>query len=109
LKTVNYRVSNLPNPEIFWGSSKDGGRINSSRTLFAKYTPDIPLNAQFTVVSWECSTTNMRGAPPRGNGQNISAASALINAAPSGTGITMRVQVRDPAGLSRTLTGYWTK
>lgn len=109
LKTVNYRVSNLPNPEIFWGSSKDGGRVNSSRTLFAKYTPDIPLDARFTVVNWECTSSNMRGAPPVGTGQSFAGASALINAARAGTGITMRVTIKDPAGLQRTITGFWTK
>ncbi len=109
LKRGEYRVSNLPDPVLFWGSAKSGGKgSRTSRLLQAKYPPEIPLNANFTIVSWTCFAPGLRGAPPTGPGGNIAAAGALINAVPPGTGVSFNCTVRGPDGVARQIGGSWS-
>ena len=109
MKKVQYKVVNLPDPTLYLGSAKDGGRVRSSRLLQAKLPPEIPLNAKYDVLSWSCSTSSMRGAAIKGTGGNIAGAGVLINAAQSGTIITFIVKVKGPDGIVRTITGSWAK
>jgi hypothetical protein len=109
LKRGKYRVSNLPDPVLFWGSAKSGGKgSRSSRLLQAMYPPEIPLNASFTILSWTCFAPGLKGAPPTGPGGNIAAAGALINAVPPGTGVSFNCQVRGPDGIARQIGGSWS-
>jgi gliding motility-associated protein GldM len=101
LNKVKYRVSNLPDPELYWGAAKNGSKGSKAETkLFAKYPPEIPLSATFRIVSWEC---NVPGAarPVMGTGGNISAASGLIRAAKPGSQISFICKVVGPDGISR--------
>lgn len=55
-----FRVMNLPAPTIYFGTVASGESIsapalNSMSRFFAKYPPEIPLKASFTVTSWEIS------------------------------------------------------
>ncbi len=105
LKKVKYRVSNLPDPEIYWGGSKNGERASKAETkLFAKYGPEIPLNASFTVKSWECTVPGA-SRPIMGTGNLISAASGLLRAAPAGSMVSFICKVVGPDGITRTRAG----
>lgn len=105
LKKVKYRVSNLPDPEIYWGGAKNGERASKAETkLFAKYGPEIPLNAQFTVKSWECTVPGA-SRPVMGTGNLISAASGLLRAAPAGSMVSFICKVVGPDGITRTRAG----
>ncbi len=73
LRRTTFRVSNMPNAELFWGSVPDGGRANrNEKRIFARYPPEIPLDAQFTIVSWEVNITGAPGRPPKGSGKYLS-------------------------------------
>ncbi len=109
LKKVQYKVVSLPNPELYWGSARNGGGISSSRLLQAKFPPEIPLNATYTVLSWSISASKMRTPPIKGLGSNFSAANALISAATPGTQISFLVKVKGPDGIVRNVPGVWTK
>lgn len=105
LKKVKYRVSNLPDPEIYWGGAKNGERASKAETkLFAKYGPEIPLNASFTVKSWECTVPGA-SRPVMGTGNLISAASGLLRAAPAGSMVSFICKVVGPDGITRTRAG----
>ncbi len=105
LKKVKYRVSNLPDPELYWGAAKSGTKGSKAETkLFAKYPPEIPLNASFTIKSWECSVPGA-ARPVMGTGGNISAAQGLIRAAPPGSQISFICTVVGPDGISRKKAG----
>jgi len=105
LKKVEYRVSNLPDPEIYWGGSKNGERASKAETkLFAKYGPEIPLKANFTVKSWECTVPGA-SRPVIGSGSDISAASGLLRAAPAGSMVSFICKVVGPDGITRTRAG----
>ena len=100
LKTLSYKVRNLPNPSIFWGGADENSRPNRRATrLFAKYPPEIPLNVEFKVISWECGAGP--GAPIKGTSNDISAALSLIAQAPRGTLISFRCKVKFPDGSIR--------
>ncbi len=106
LKRVKYRVSNLPAPDIFWGGAASGTKASKRETrLFAKYPPEIPLNATFRIVSWECTVPGAPGRPPRGTGSNISSATSLIMQARPGTTITFMTKVVGPDGVQRKRVG----
>ncbi len=102
LKKVKYRVRSLPKPDIFWGNIADGGKGNKSNTrLFAKYPPEIPLNATFQIVSWKCIVPGQRSKPKQGTGSNISSARSAINQAKPGSMITFMCKVKGPDGVVR--------
>ncbi len=106
LKKVKYRVSNLPPPDIFWGGAPSGTKASKRETrLFAKYPPEIPLNATFKIVSWECTVPGAPGRPPRGTGSNISSATSLIMQARPGSTITFMTKVVGPDGVTRKRVG----
>ncbi len=109
LKKGEYRVSNLPDPVLYWGSAKSGDKgPRSSRLLIAKYPPEIPLNANFSIVKWTCYAPGLKGAPPTGPGGNIGSAGPLIDAVPPGTGLSFTCTVRGPDGIARQIGGSWS-
>jgi len=106
LKRVKYRVSNLPDPELYWGGAKSGTKADKNGTkLFAKYPPEIPLNATFKIVGWECTIPGAPGKPPSGSGSNISSASSLIKQARSGMTVSFIATVVGPDGIRRKKAG----
>ncbi|MDB2657372.1 hypothetical protein N9Y60_04875 [Crocinitomicaceae bacterium] len=108
LKKGTYRVSNLPDPVLFWGGSKSGVKgSRSSRALLAKYTPEIPLKASFKVTKWTASAPGLKGAPPQGMGGSLAPAGALISAAPPGTSLSITATVVGPDGIARQIGGSW--
>jgi len=108
LKKGEYRVSNLPDPVLFWGAAKSGKKgSRSSRALIAKYPPEIPLNASFKVTKWTASAPGLKGAPPQGMGGTLGPAGPLISAAPPGTSLSITATVVGPDGIARQIGGSW--
>lgn len=108
LGTFTFRVSNLPDPELYWGGAKNGDKgSKAERKLFAKYPPEIPLNAAFKVVDWECQVPGAQGAPPKGSGSDISSASGLIAAVKPGMNVSFICTVVGPDGVRRKKAGAW--
>lgn len=106
LKTMQFRCSTLPDPELYWGGVASGGKASKSQTtLFAKYPPEIPLNATFSILSWECQVPGAQGKPPGGPGSNISAASNLLRAANPGSVVSFICTVVGPDGVQRKKAG----
>ena len=65
---------------MYWGGAYASKTPNaSSRKLFARYPPEIPFNAKFVLVSWECSIS---GSPDL----------AFIRQAPRGRIVFLSVQ-----------------
>jgi hypothetical protein len=108
LKRVKYRVSRMPDPELFWGGAKSGERANKRETrLFAKYGPEIPLKATFRIIDWECTIPGAPGAPPRGSGSNVSGASSLILQARTGMNVSFVCTIIGPDGVRRKKAGVF--
>ena len=106
LKSMQFRCVNLPDPELYWGGVKNGGKASKSQTkLFAKYPPEIPLNATFNIVKWECQVPGAQGKPPGGPGSNISAATNLLRAAKPGSQVSFICTVVGPDGIQRKKAG----
>ncbi len=110
LGTFKFRVSRLPDPSLYWGSAKDGEKGSRAETrLFAKYPPEIPLNASFTIKSWELSIPGAPGAPPRGSGNQLDgAAISLLKQAKPGSVIGFMTTVVGPDGIARKKGGAFT-
>ncbi|NGF77207.1 hypothetical protein G5B10_15070 [Fluviicola sp. SGL-29] len=107
LLTQKFRVSNLPDPELYWGAAKNGDKGQRTETkLFAKYGPEIPLNAQFRIVSWEVQIPGAQGAPPKGTGGVLDGtASGLIKQAKPGMQVSFICTVVGPDGIQRKRAG----
>lgn len=104
--TFSFRVQNLPAPSIYLGALEDGsdnpsGTIKAQTRLFAKYPPEIPLNAVFSVVSWEVSVAGAP-RPEKGTGAVLTpkALSLIKQAQPGGT-ITFMTVTKGPDGKDR--------
>jgi hypothetical protein len=101
-----YRVTNLPAPSIYFGALEDGsdaaaGVIKAQTNLFARYPPEIPLNASFSVIEWEVSVSGAP-RPEKGSGASLSPkALSLIKQAQAGSTISFMTIVRGPDGKNR--------
>lgn len=106
LGTFKYRVSALPPPDVQLGNIKSGdaiskGQIAGATKFFAKYGPEIPLDVNFSVVSWELRVS---GAPRpiKGTGSSFSGAGrSLLKQAPKGGIVTINTRVKGPDGGTR--------
>jgi hypothetical protein len=99
VRKMEYRVSNLPDPEIYWGGVKSGGTAAThQQVLFAKYPPEIPLNAQFSISEWTMITKTDTCS---GKGSNISTAEAIFREINEPTLIEFEVIVVGPDGIQR--------
>lgn len=109
LKSLDFRVQNMPDPQLFWGGKKSGDKGNKNSALIqAKYGPGIPLKAEFKVLKWKFLAPGLKGAPPTGVGGNISSVSTLVRAVKAGTGISFVCDVRGPDGITRKVGGTWS-
>jgi hypothetical protein len=110
LGSFPFRVMRLPDPSLYWGAAKDGEKGSRSETrLFAKYPPEIPLNASFTIKSWELSIPGAPGAPPRGTGNTLDgSAISLLKQAKPGAVIGFMTTVVGPDGIVRKKGGAFT-
>lgn len=105
LGTFTFRVVNLPRPNFYFGSSAEGEFISTSETkMFVKYGPDIPLDAQFTMVSWEM-TTNSSPKPAKGTGKVLNQDGInLLRQSKSGTIVTFIIKAIGPDRGERRIT-----
>lgn len=105
LRKVNYRVSNLPDPAMYWGGAKEGGKANIREDkLFAKYGPEIPLAAQFTVVSWELSVDS---SVVMSNGNNLHEAEEILKKIEKPTKASFKIKYIGVDGITRTCNSFW--
>ncbi len=106
LKRVNYKVSNLPKPTLYWGGSASGepGSIHNT-SLIAKYGPEIPLNVKFDILSWEVQISG--AAPQKGTGNSIASLKNFLKAAPKGSSVNIYTRVQTPQKLVLNVSGAY--
>ncbi|MCC6701648.1 MAG: hypothetical protein IT221_08990 [Fluviicola sp.] len=109
LGTFTFKVKNLPPPNIYFGAVADGGKASKAETrIFAKYGDEIPLTANFTVVSWEMQVAGL-SRPSKGSGNNLTAeAIGQLKQAKPGAMISFMTQVKGPDGILRKKSGNFT-
>src|SRR5690606_20206456 len=109
LLTQEFRVANLPDPVLYWGASKAGDKGNGRETkLFAKYPPEIPLNATFRITGWQVSIPGAPGVPPKGSGTVLDgAASNLISQVKPGMQVSFICTVVGPDNVQRKIAGAY--
>jgi hypothetical protein len=101
LGKFEFRVSNLPPPQLYLGTLSSGSSASASSvkamsSLFMKYPPEIPLKASFEVGTWEVSVT---GAPRtiQGSGSRLSPeAMSLIKQAKPGNTVSISGKFKGP-------------
>lgn len=109
LLTQEFRVSNLPDPVLYWGAAKAGDKGNRRETkLFAKYGPETPLKADFTITSWQVSIPGAPGVPPKGSGSNLDGgASSLLSQVKPGMQVSFICTVVGPDKIARKIAGAY--
>lgn len=109
LLTQEFRVSNMPDPLLFWGASKPGDKGNRRETkLFAKYGPEIPLKAEFKIISWQVAIPGAPGVPPKGTGGVLDgAASSLLSQVKPGMQVSFICTVVGPDKIQRKIAGAY--
>jgi hypothetical protein len=110
LRTVEFKVRDLPKPSISVGQTPDGEKFPTGETrLFAGYGNDFPLIVKFSVVSWKISVAGvMKTSEGQGNVLNAEAISLLKQAKP-GAMISFMTQVRYPGGEVKKRSASFTK
>ncbi len=103
---TEYRVSNLPDPVLFWGGSKSGTKASkSSRALLAKYPPEIPLKAAFRVTKW---TLSCNGEKATGVSGSLGPSGTIIVNTTEGSQVAITATVVGPDGIARQIGGAWS-
>lgn len=106
LKTITYRIINLPDPVLYLGGRESASTTDLySQTLEVKYNPLAPLESNFRIVNW---SINYDGETASGQGTDLSNARGLFNNIPNGEDFTIVVTVECPDGINRRLAGVWT-
>lgn len=107
LKRINYKISNLPKPELYWGGAGPSEKPDVNNPyLNVKYGPGIPLKAEFNIIKWECVISGASGPPQRGSGNNISSAQKYIKAAGKGSYVTFSCDVRTKGLTMKVMSTY---
>lgn len=106
LKAVDYRVSNLPGAQVYIGGVENGGRIPSSRNLFVKFPPEIPLKGEFSVIKWSADLGT--GRRKTGNGRSLASINDMIRAIPSGKSLYLTVTYNQN-GVQRRVSAEFVK
>lgn len=98
LGSFEFRVKPLPKPSIFVGSTGSGGKISANPGgLNAGYPPEIPLKAEFRVLSWTVQVAGIMGKK-EGQGQSLSGVGTLLGQAKSGSMVSIEAAVKGPDG-----------
>lgn len=105
------KVSNLPTPELYLGSTRNSKQISTSilngTTLSAKYDANIPVITSFEVVSWECPS---KDGVLKGSGDELTTEfKDYFRSLESGTAITLFAKITTPDGAIHTISGQWYK
>lgn len=105
IQTFGYRVSDLPNPTLFWGGASVEQRANIRETrLFLKYIPEIPLNVTFQIQSWELIHKNDTLI---GEGNSLLHAETYLKTIQENTSIQINVIGIGPDKIQRAISGKW--
>ena len=60
IKTLGFKVKNLPDPQIYWGGNVSGRKANINSTLVrCNYGPSVPLVANFEVIRVQLSADDI--------------------------------------------------
>lgn len=104
IHSYEYLVYYLPDPILFWGTSKSGAKASKSqRVLVARYSPELPLQAVFKIRSWTLSSP---AGTVSGIGSDLSAANEIINATENSL-VAINAIVVGPDGIARSVGGSW--
>lgn len=106
IKTIAYRVHNLPDPMLYWGSAKQEQTANvKAKKIFAKYPPEIPLNAVFQIVKCEIIVDSNSVIC---EGSNLECAETLLQSIEDDKEVVITVLFKGPDEILRKRTAHWT-
>lgn len=103
--TKAYRIRNMPNPNIYWGAAYNGSQADiHERRLFAKYPPEIHLNAVFKILQWKLIIGN---DTIHGEGNKLTMVDDELKRVDSPTEVKIIAIVIGPDGVTREIEGKW--
>ncbi|MBI1836636.1 MAG: hypothetical protein HYR91_05160 [Flavobacteriia bacterium] len=94
------KTKGIPSPNLYLGSLSSGMWVGKSSLkamtrLFVKYPPEFPLIAEFSVITWEISNSNIPGITCSGSGAKLTEeAIEFLNIAPKGSKLCITVKYK---------------
>jgi len=105
IRKKEYRISNLPDPQLYWGLTSSGRAVeNQQPVLSAGYVEYCPFDLKFTVTSWKAEHN---GITYSGDSTDITPLNALIKTFTELTELAIVANVQAPDGITRQLGGTW--
>jgi predicted small secreted protein len=105
IQRKKYRVQLLPDPTLYWGAAKASEKANlRTERIFAKYPPEIPINATFIVESWMIITSKDTIS---GIGNDLKEAEKILKKIDSQSIVKIETKVKGPDDIIRTIEGTW--
>jgi hypothetical protein len=100
-----FRVANLPDPTFYWGGTKQEQVANiREKRVYAKYPPEILLNAYFRIKSCELYIDSNSVFCP---GNDIQPAEKILDKVNKDSTITMKIVYIGPDKITRLATASW--
>ena len=105
--TIVFNVYNLPRPTLYWGTARIGENVSRYvNRFFVKYSPEIPLDTSFSIMSWELVIPGKTVAPIKGKGDTLDeTAMSLLSISKPGSSISLFTRVIGPDGIVRLVGG----
>ena len=102
-----FKVENLPQAKLFWGSNEDGSYISDAKEIRIAYPSGITLIPEFEVVGW---AVNHQDHEFNGEGSALSKDFlTYANDLDKGAEIQIAVKVKTEDGTIKKLMGSWTR
>ncbi len=107
LGTFTFDLKRLPDPQLFINGKGQGQPVTKNASVItAGYGPEIPLKANFAVISWDMGAEGINGKSS-GSGTNLGAARKTLIQATKGKKVFVDAKVKGPDGVVRTITGVY--
>lgn len=105
IRSIEYRVGNLPVADVYWGEMKNGGIANIRSTdLSIKYSVWVPFENDHRILAWEVKIGEKTIS---GNGSSLTPAEAFLKNVPSGTILIFAIKTLSPDGITRLRSAQW--
>lgn len=99
-------VKVLPNPSIYWGNTKVGGKASlEDLELSIRYDTDVPFESSYDIVNWNLTCAFGTAS---GNGTSLTAAESLFKTINTSVEVSIRFNVKGKDGIIRQLAATWT-
>lgn len=110
VKTLSFKVHNLPDPQIYWGGKVSGTKANTNSSLVqCKYGPSVPLVVNFEVIRVQLSADYINETITCEGERLSDSFLKAVRSIPKDKIICLICDVKGPDGMVRKVAGCYKR